>query len=479
MRLLFCCEFYFPSVGGVQEVMRQIAERMVMRGHEVTVATTRLANRHVSQLNGVNIVEFGVTGNLANGIKGEVERYQEFVASFPCDTLLVKAAQQWTFDSLWPVLDQIKARKVFIPCGFSGLYEPAYAKYFQDLPDILRRLDHLIFYAEYYRDIDFTREHGIHHFSVLPNGASELEFNAAPDPGFRARHGIPESSFLLLTVGSLTGVKGHREIAEAFARMRSHGRHASFIMNGNPPPQPAVEAQAEIPGAPSIALPLPSRALAWIGRRIARVSGLAYRSLGVVRREGFAGVRRRVLALAANALQPLEKYLGSTITLKRAGRPLAHWVDKAQQQTKTKLLLQTDLPRAELVQAYMAADLFVFASNIEYSPLVLFEAAAAGTPFLSVPVGNAEEIARWTGGGMICPAPKDAHGYTRIDPRVLARALEDAMGKRQQLREMGAHAREAWAREFSWAVIAGRYEQVLKGGPDLAHAAQQGVTRTA
>lgn len=471
MRLLFCCEFYFPSVGGVQEVMRQIAERMVARGHEVTVATTRLADRHVSQLNGVNIVEFGITGNLANGIQGEVGRYQEFVASFPCDAVLVKAAQQWTFDALWPVLDRIKARKVFIPCGFSGLHEPAYRQYFADLPDILRCYDHLIFYAESYRDIDFTRQHGFSHFSVLPNGASELEFNVAPDPGFRARHGIPEDSFLLLTVGTLTGVKGHREIAEAFARMNTHGRHASFIMNGNPPPRPAVDTNtafaAECVSQPASA----SRVLAWTKRRITRIFGLAYRSVGVLRREGFSGVRQRLLTLTAGVLlrlltltagvvQPLNKYVGF---LHKAAKPLAYWIDKARRQAKTKLLLQIDLPRAELVQAYMAADLFVFASNIEYSPLVLFEAAAAGTPFLSVPVGNAQEIARWTGGGMICPAPKDERGYTRVDPRVLAAALDDAMGRRTELRQMGEHARKVWLREFTWNVIAARYEEVFLG----------------
>ena len=32
MRMLFCCEFYYPSVGGVAEVMRQIAERMAAGG---------------------------------------------------------------------------------------------------------------------------------------------------------------------------------------------------------------------------------------------------------------------------------------------------------------------------------------------------------------------------------------------------------------------------------------------------------------
>ena len=87
-------------------------------------------------------------------------------------------------------------------------------------------------------------------------------------------------------------------------------------------------------------------------------------------------------------------------------------------QGSNKRVVVTDLPRADLVQAYMNADLFVFASYVEYSPLVLFESAAAGTPFLSVPVGNAAEIASWTGGGVICPALQDEQGYTKVDPKV-------------------------------------------------------------
>ena len=39
-----------------------------------------------------------------------------------------------------------------------------------------------------------------------------------------------------------------------------------------------------------------------------------------------------------------------------------------------KRILLLDPPRDEVIATYQAADLFVFASNIEYSPLVLFEA---------------------------------------------------------------------------------------------------------
>ncbi|MDN3721449.1 hypothetical protein QW131_25400 [Roseibium salinum] len=62
--------------------MQQIAERLVEKGHEVTVATTKLAEREERSINGVEIVEFNVTGNLAKGLDGEVQEYQSFLKNF-------------------------------------------------------------------------------------------------------------------------------------------------------------------------------------------------------------------------------------------------------------------------------------------------------------------------------------------------------------------------------------------------------------
>ncbi len=245
MRLLFCCELYYPSVGGVQEVIRQLAERMVGLGHEVTVATTSLSNRVFKELNGVRIAEFSIIGNAAMGMKGEIDQYRQFVINAKVDAILIKAAQQWTFDALWPVLHRIRARKVFIPCGFSGLFQQSYSDYFQQMADVLMSFDHLIFYATQYRDIDYARAHNIRHFSIIPNGASEIEFDVPRDPLFRSRHGIPEESFVFLTVGSLTGFKGHLELVKAFAELKTGGRPVVLILNGNVPVPPLVASGAE------------------------------------------------------------------------------------------------------------------------------------------------------------------------------------------------------------------------------------------
>jgi glycosyltransferase involved in cell wall biosynthesis len=126
-------------------------------------------------------------------------------------------------------------------------------------------------------------------------------------------------------------------------------------------------------------------------------------------------------------------------------------------------VLRIDLSRQKVVDAFFEADLFVFASKVEYSPLVLFECAAAGTPFLTVPAGNADEIARWTSGGWLCPAEVDARGYVKVSPAVMAREIEKGIRSPDTLRELGAAGRRAWLDRFTWAKIAKSYERVLRG----------------
>jgi len=403
--------------------MRQIAERMVAAGHDVTVATSAHPRRKSGVVNGVKVRGFKAGGKLVYGLNGQIDQYREFVRMFEADAILIMAAQQWSFDALWPVLDDIKARKVFIPCGFSRLFEPDYAQYFKELPVVLKKFDHLVFNAEKYRDIDFVKDHGLSNFTVLPNGISEADFEQEADDGFRERLAIPDDAFLFLTVGNPIEAKGHREIIDAFSRLDTGGRSAVLLSIAD-----------------------------WSGRAsgasgLARWAYIYNRLMHIVQVEGWDGIKqlaRRKLTRESNV-----PALGS-MAAKASSQPF-------------KRVILTDLERGDLIQAYLAADLFVFASRIEYSPLVLFEAAAAGTAFLTVPVGNADEIVRWTGGGILCKATKDDLGYTRVDPGTLAEAMARCMKDRERLSSLGATARERWRNCFAWKMVAGYYEDILAG----------------
>lgn len=421
MKILICSDSYYPSVGGVQIVLQQIAERLAKRGHQITIATSKLADRESTAINGVTIQEFDVSGNYNRGLTGEIQKYCDYVLSENYDVLLMKAAQSWTFDALMNNLDKIKKRKIFIPCGFSGLYYPYYNSYYEKMPDILRQFDHLIFYANDYRDINFARENKITNFTVIPNGASEIEFVVKPNLLFRDRFGIGKNEILLLTVGTFTGGKGHFETASAF-QLAKFDKPATLILNGN----------------------LPDKQAKLTKTRLAK----EYLKMGP--RSMLKRIYNDILIFTG---------IKSTKTIR-------DWVDVAKEVNHgkdDKRIIITNLNRVDLIQCFLNSDLFVFASNIEYSPLVLYESAAAGLPFLSVPVGNAAEIAEWTQGGVICPAPSDKNGRTTVDPQILAREMSSLLINKALLKKLGKDGRKNWENNFTWDHISLEYEKVLLG----------------
>ena len=417
MRVLLCCEFYWPSVGGVQKVVQEVAEGLTRRGHAVTVATTLLSEREHNQHNGVTIRPFAVSGNGAVGLRGNVDAYREFVTTGEYDVLLVYAAQQWTFDALWSVLDRIPFRKVHVPCGYSGLFYPQFQEYFTRLPDILKQFDALVYHAKNYRDVTFAREHGLKQLAFIPNGASAAEFGSAGEGSFRNSRSIPEKSRVLVSIGSPPFAKGFLELISAFAVLDIQ-QDCVLVFNGHFP------------------------------------SWLAGRSLMGSPMGSLLGALRQLLGGILRKVRGSEPSIGD-LTL-RALRQI--------RRNPRKRIMLVNEPRERVIQMLFEADLFVFASHIEYSPLVLFEAAAAGLPFVTVDVGNAIEIAEWTGAGVVCPSEKDSAGRTTVAPADLATSMAELIHNDTLRATMGARGREAWQARFTFEHLVERYEAVLSGG---------------
>ena len=120
-----------------------------------------------------------------------------------------------------------------------------------------------------------------------------------------------------------------------------------------------------------------------------------------------------------------------------------------------------DLDREAIVAAHHAADLFLFPSNVECSPLVLFEAAATRTPFLATDVGNVAEIARWTGGGEVLPTAFETSGLAHVDVAAGATRLRELWRDPGARERMGQAAHAAWQARFTWETIVADYERLF------------------
>ncbi len=379
MKILHTVEYYHPNVGGAQEVVKQISERLVRQGHQITVATKKLNGRRFSSLNGVQIVEFNISGNAVRGMTGELERYHNFLRAGDFDLMMNYAAQQWTTDLAIPILEELPYKKVFIPCGFSGLYWKKYVNYFRKMPDWLQMYDHLVFMSNEYRDIQLTRKHGIKHYSIIPNGAGEDEFsNNTID--FRQKYGIVDR-FLVLTVGNHTGLKGHSLANKAFRK--ADIKDAVLVIIGNTKGVRGCQWECKV-----------NKVITSIGNK------------------------------------------------------------------KQKEVLLLDLPREYVVSAYLAADLFVFGSNIEYSPLVIFEAMASKTPFISTCCGNVDEIIRWGEGGLIIDTKSKSDGLVKGNINDMVSKIEYLYYNGEERQKLAFSGYSAWKEQFTWEKITDLYEKL-------------------
>ena len=127
---------------------------------------------------------------------------------------------------------------------------------------------------------------------------------------------------------------------------------------------------------------------------------------------------------------------------------------------KRKKIIITELNRQETIDAYKTSDLFLFPSNIECSPIVLFECMAAKIPFASSDVGNAEEIAQWGGNGFILPTEKDEIEWGKIKIDESAKMLEEIVSNKENLNQMAKNGYTAWKNNYTWQKIALQYEKL-------------------
>ena len=385
MKIYHCVESYFPAVGGMQEVVKQLSERMAKLGHEVYVLTRFHPDRNFETLAGVNVVQFDIQGNPKKAETAIERSYVDYLLNIRGDVVTFFAAQQWATDLALPVLAQIKAKKVSVPTGYSGLYWPDFKQYFEDMKTHIHGYDMNVYLSNDYRDINFARENKVKHMTLIPNGAAEDEFLPENNINVRRELNIPANHYLVLLVGSYTTWKGHKEAIEIF--LRSTVKDATLLMIGN-------NFQAH----------------------------------------KFEWFRHLRLAFAY--------YKG-----KWSGR---------------KRIIFNYFSRAFTVAAYKQSDLFLFPSNIECSPIVLFECAAARLPFLASDAGNSIEISKWTGGGEILPTEKDQNGFSHVkineSVKLFERIYHDEIGRKQ----MAERSFEEWKKRFSWEVITKQYETLYK-----------------
>ncbi|MFN3531095.1 MAG: glycosyltransferase [Candidatus Brocadia sp.] len=364
LSILHTVEFYYPHMGGAEIVVQQISERLVKRGHHVTVATTKLDGHNFRDLNGVQIEEFSVKGSFGNGIFGDdIERYKEFLRSHQADVMMNYAAQQWATDLAFEVLQLTSKERVNIiaPCGYSALFDsrtirwPQFADYFNRIiPTIIPQYDAAIYHSALYQDFEYAQNHGFTNSVIIPNAVDEEEFLRSPRINFREKYNI-KTTFLGLCVANFYPGKGHERVIKCVRQMN----RKDFTM-------------------------------VFIGKEGEQLENIKAQATGL------------------------------------------------------NVQFCVDIPREDILAAYHEADIFLFGSYIEASPVVIIEAKASKTPFVSTDCGNVRE---WKGGIVCAPDEMAANATKILDNNSLRKQLADEGWKE-------------WKEKLTWESAVDNYEEL-------------------
>ena len=136
---------------------------------EIEVVSSYDPNRKSKYIDGIKINEFKISGNFVKGYFGETRKYQDFLMRSKFDIVLFYAAQQWSFDLALPILEKIKTKKIFIPCGFSKLKHPLYILYFILLKFKINQFDKIVCFSRHYRDYQFISKFYKKTITIIPN----------------------------------------------------------------------------------------------------------------------------------------------------------------------------------------------------------------------------------------------------------------------------------------------------------------------
>lgn len=129
-------------------------------------------------------------------------------------------------------------------------------------------------------------------------------------------------------------------------------------------------------------------------------------------------------------------------------RHACEWTCRVASRVLPRFSLLDGGPSGAVARALSQSRCFYLPSTVECSPLVVFEAMAMGTPWVSFDVGNVRELV----GGIVVDSPNEAK-------RALGRILSD----HQLATDLGERGRNAISETYNWPRIRSLYSELVSG----------------
>ena len=205
LKILLCGDFFWPSIGGSELYLEDIATRLSELGHRVEIACRWQSNRTQQTYKNYFIHQFHCAGNLGSGITGDLAAYRSLVFEngFDCVFILTHP-DNWNFAALRDPPD-IRPRIVAMPSiNAVNLEEWNRNDSISDVCKILRVPDLLIRASELGCDAKFFARMGL--------GSVFIPHAVEPKPNeleFRRHFNLSIDKPLLVMLANFWPVKNH------------------------------------------------------------------------------------------------------------------------------------------------------------------------------------------------------------------------------------------------------------------------------
>jgi len=406
LKILHTVETYFPSQNGMAEVVKQVSERLAKRGHHVVVATSSSKQRRKMIHNNVEIKPFWIFGKRSFCIFGTTSKYKNFLQNSKFDIITNFAAEHWASDLIFPYLDKLKAKKIFVPTGFPSINNLLFYQYYKKMKTWIKKYNAIVFLSKNQNDYKFAKKHFFGKQLVIPNGASTSEFCNKKKLEILKNNQHPKNKKIIHVSGYLSIAKGQLEAIQIFSQSNISNATLFLIC-------PEFYEKNSFKN---------------LCKKIARGIFWFFRGHGL-----------RNLLLRTTIFSEINKYDKINKLYNREVKTLV-------------------LSRNETVSAFLEADLLLFPSWIECAPLVVYEAVASKTPFCISNVGNAKELVKKFQSGVLLPTKKCKSNLKNVNISKSVLVLNKIFLNKKKLDKKVLNSYKVWKKNFTWDIIANKYE---------------------
>ena len=216
-KILIGCDFYWPSVGGVETIVKNLGLSLQKLGYEVEIAARALPNRTSDVYEGMLIHSLDADTPTSVGLPRASLQLRELVESGKYVGVILRADPlNWVIWSLEGARVPAHTRTLVQPL----INEDGYGNwggntgFRQRLGGVLRQTSAVVCLTQTGPDARYLKEEGIP-FVHLPNATTPL----VPNLDFRQTYDFSPDKPLLVHVANLWPVKNHLGLIEAFRKL--------------------------------------------------------------------------------------------------------------------------------------------------------------------------------------------------------------------------------------------------------------------